>query len=132
MSGELVAGWRQQILERHEVSQRADDELKKAILGKIEAVRVAGALISDCRDSLNERDFKQATDFLSLAAVRAYVRFAHANKAPVMDLHAGLHSIKIALQTSGALEFPGGHGAQQLHELGPNFFQKPLATSKPY
>jgi hypothetical protein len=48
MSSELVQSWRNQILER----QRADEELKRAILSKIESVRQTGMLISEARSSI--------------------------------------------------------------------------------
>jgi hypothetical protein len=102
MSSELVQSWRNQILERHQASQRADEELKRAILSKIECVRQTGILISEARGTLDDQQFSQTTDFLSNDAISTYCGFARANKEPGTDLQVGLHSIKAALQMTGA------------------------------
>ena len=120
MSTKLSLSYRQSILERHEAGQRADETLRSAILSKIELTRQTGQLIADACGDLRGEQFDQATDFLSKDAVRSYLKFAHQNPEPITDLENALHAIRLALQVSGGLTFPDGHGPQKLHKS--NFY----------
>ena len=117
---EISLSYRQAILEKHEAGQKADKNLREAILSKIEITRQCGMLLSDAAGDLKNGQFAEATDFLSKDAVQAYIRFAHQNPEPITDLQNALHSIRIALQVSGSLEYPDRHGPQKRHRL--NFF----------
>jgi hypothetical protein len=117
---DLVASYRAAIAEKHEAGKRADEKLREAILSKSALTRETGELISSARGDLKDREFAEATSFLDDAAVRAYLKFARLNPEPVTDLETAIHSIRLALQPSGAIEFPDGHGIQHAHE--PNFF----------
>src|SRR5262249_40099915 len=119
-TNELVASYRSAIAEKHQAGKRADEKLREAILSKFETTRQCGMLIADARGDLKDREFTEATDFLDDAAVQAYLKFARLNPEPETDLERAIHLIRLALQPSGALQFPNGHGAQVLHQ--PNFF----------
>jgi hypothetical protein len=116
---EIVQTYRQQILERHEAGKKADEELKNALLNKIELTRQCGQLLNDAKGDLSEKEFHDASDFLGSDAVAAYIRFARLNSEPITDLRAAIRSVDIAMMASGLIEFPH-RGPQQLHE--PNFF----------
>src|SRR5439155_23146128 len=57
---------------------------------------------------------------LSHDAIKAYLKLARSHPEPISDLGTGLRVIRESMQATGALEFPSGHGPQQLH--CPNFF----------
>ena len=49
MSLEVAISYREQIRQRHEAGQKADDDLRQAMLRKIEITRQTGQLIADAR-----------------------------------------------------------------------------------
>ena len=118
--GPIVLNFRDQIAERHEAGKKADADLKKAFLLKLNLARETGSLLEQAKDTLRESEFLSATDFLDREAVRSYLRFARTHEKPITDLQAGLRSAVIAMQSTGLLPFPDGHGIQHAHE--PNFF----------
>jgi hypothetical protein len=118
--GELIQSFRQQILERHEAGQKADSDLREVILRKIELTRQCGHVLADAKGTLKEREFAEATDFLSNDAVKNYLKFARSNPEPVTELAQAIAAIEAALTLTGTLPFPAGHGFQNIHS--PNFF----------
>jgi hypothetical protein len=120
MSLQVAISYGEQIRQRHEAGQRADSDLRQAMLRKIEITRETGQLIADAKGDLRHDEFTQATSFLDQRAIKSYLKFARSNPEPISDLERAIISIRAALQPSGALEFPDGHGPQNLHE--PNFF----------
>ena len=87
------------------------------MLAKLNITREAGILLEQMRGTLRHREFVEATDFLGEDAVHAYLKFNRACPNPIEDIAAGIRSIAIAMQSTGMLEFPHGHGPQQLHKL---------------
>ena len=97
MSTKLSLSYRQSILERHEAGQRADEDLKRSILLKLELTRQTGQLISDAAGDLRGEQFAQATDFLSRDAVQSYLKFARQNPEPITELENALHAIRLGV-----------------------------------
>jgi hypothetical protein len=116
---EVVTSYRSTISEKHQRDVEADARLREAILSKIEATRQCGTVIAAAHADLRNRDFAEATNFLSTESVKAYLKFAKSNPAPISDLENALRAVHAAMQTSGALESPDGHGAQVSHDPPP-------------
>lgn len=129
MTRQLVQSWRNQLLERHEQSKLLDDELKKLLQSKILLTWETAALVTDAKGALNEEDFDAATDFISDENVRAYLNFIKRNpdKPPGDDLARSARELREVLMMSGALDFPQGHGPQQLAPL--SFFPKAVGMA---
>ena len=123
---ELVASYRSTIAEKHARDVEADKELRKAILNKIERTRECGMLIADAHGDLRAMEISAATDFLSKDAVQSYLKFAKSNPEPINDLENALRAVHVAMRTSGALEFPHGHGPEKLHT--PDFVSQTIRT----
>jgi hypothetical protein len=120
MSLQVAISYGEQIRQRHEAGKKADDDLRQAMLRKIEITRKTGQLIADARGDLRDDEFAQCVAFLDDRAVKSYLKFARSTPEPINDLERAVIAIRAALQPSGALEFPDGHGVQHAHE--PNFF----------
>jgi hypothetical protein len=120
--GELIVSFKQRISELHEKGKQADEAVRQALINKIELTRQCGQTIASARADLQEREFASATDFLSNESIQAYLKLARSNPEPVTDLEDAIRAIHAAMQTSGAIEFPSGHGPQTLHVA--SFFQK--------
>ena len=121
MSLEVAISYGEQIRQRHQAGIQADADLLQAMLRKIEITRETGELIADAKGDLNRIEFAKAVNFLSDEAVRSYLKFARSNPEPINDLERAVIAIRAALQPSGALEFPDGHGIQISHDP-PGFF----------
>jgi len=117
---ELIVSYRERISELHSQCIAADKAVRDALANKIERTRQTGETIKAAKGDLGAREFAEATDFLSSDAVRAYLKLVRLHPEPVSDLETGLRVVRESMQVTGALEFPSGHGAQQLHQ--PNFF----------
>jgi hypothetical protein len=118
--GPLVLSFRDQIAARHHEGKQIDQILRDALLKKLNLVRDTGSLIEQAKETLHESEFRTATDFLDREAIRSYIRFSKQHEEPVTDVATGIRSLGVAMQTTGFLPFPDGHGEQQLHS--PNFF----------
>ncbi len=120
MSLEVALSYAEQIRLRHEACQKAASDFQQATLRLTENTRECGQLIADAKGDLRDAEFAQCVAFLSDQKVKSYLKFARNNPEPINDLERAVISIRSALQPTGALEFPDGHGVQHVHE--PNFF----------
>ena len=116
---QLALSYSETLSAKHQLGIAADETLRQAILRKLEITRQCGQIIDVARADLNDSEFTKATSFLDETVIKSYLRFLRANPSPIDDLANALHAIRLALQTSGALEFQG-HGVQMRHR--PNFF----------
>ena len=119
--GPLVLNFRDQIAARHEAGKKADADLKAAFLLKLNLARETGSLLEHAKNTLRESEFREATDFLDREAVRTYLKFARHHEEPITDLQTGLRSAVIAMQSTGLLPMPSGHGEQNSHDPPPFF-----------
>jgi hypothetical protein len=113
---EVVTSYRQTISEKHQRDVEADERLREAILTKIERTRECGQLINHAHGDLPPTQFAEAVSFLPRESVNAYLKFAKSNPEPISDLENALRAVHTAMRTSGALEFPRGHGIQMSHD----------------
>jgi len=128
MSLEVAISYGEQIRQRHEAGKQADADLRQAMLRKIEITRETGQLIADAKGDLRREEFAQCIAFLDNRAVKSYLKFAQNTPEPINDLKRAVTAIRSALQPSGALEFPNGHGIQHAHE--PNFFSHAIGLTQ--
>jgi hypothetical protein len=120
MSLQVAISYGEQIRQRHEACLQAASDFQQATLRLTETNRECGQVIADAKGDLPKSKFAQCVAFLDDRAVKGYLKFARDNPEPINDLERAVISIRSALQTTGAIEFPDGHGVQHAHE--PNFF----------
>lgn len=124
MSHELASSLRQEIIAKHNQGVSLDKQLRETLLSKLETTRQCGLLLSEAADNFRNGQWEEFASKLPFdgQAIRAYLSFARKHKEPVTDIRAGLHYAVEAAMASGLIEFPHGHGQEQLHE--PNFLSK--------
>ena len=119
MSKELATTFSEQINNLHRQGQAFDEELARVILDKVNVTRECGSLINTAKDDLPNKEWEQLKKELSFDAdaLQAYLTFARRHPEPFSELKEALRAIEGALQSTGLLPFPDGHGPQKLHSV---------------
>jgi hypothetical protein len=119
---ELALSFTAQINALHRMGQELDTEFGRLILDKLNATRECGQLCATAKEDLSAGEWNRLTKDLDFdkAALQAYMTFARRHPEPFTELKECIRGIEAALQTTGLLAFPEGHGLQTLHP--PNLF----------
>jgi len=125
---ELALTFKNDVAQKLQDCQAADQDFKNSLLSKLEKTRSAGLAIEAARHDLRPDEFRALLDELGLTqdADRSYVSFAKKHPEPVHDLKLAFRLALEASMATGLLPAPQGHAVQQIHQ--PNFFSKLTVT----
>jgi len=102
----------------HAKGQELDRQLSQIILAKVNCVRETGQLLAAAKADLSHTEFRKLQQNLPFdeAAVRSYQGFARKHPEPIRELKSAIHAVRTALEITGSLPCPSGHGQQHLHK----------------